>query len=312
MSRAAVLPAGPDPFLNAEWLRHFSRWAGEVDRLYVIVCGQPERKLQRYIEAKIKDVGGRLVEFAPILDHGQALHRALADVTEDLVMLCEDDAFVRKSSKVGECFARIERDEVDVVGCPRGSATNEILAFGVGRFGQLTASNGEGGPFLWPCFLFAKRADLERIDHYTVWSGDSLLGRQFATEQTMDTFGYASMMLRENGARIGVEPNYRANRDRMDDWGGTPWFHVGSLSTGWGRYVGGTHATEEVWATLRRGDLEDWTKRVAFWEIVADRGDDLPAEREQYRADLATLVRETGMSRKVIDDWRSKFTGLMN
>lgn len=297
----------------AEWFRNFETWRSQVDRLYVIVCGQPDRKLQRYIAAKVKAAGGTLVEFAPRMDHGQALGRAMSGVTEDLVMLCEDDAFVRKPGKIGECFERIERGEVDVVGCPRASGTPEVIELAASRFGQLVASpTNESGPLLWPCFLFAKREDLERVGNYSVWAGESFLGRQFSSEQVMDTFGYASLMLRENGARLHVEANYRVDRDRMEAWGGAPWFHVGSLSTGFGTYICGPRAHHTIWAELRGTNLEDWCKRVAFWELLSERGDDLPDTREKYRASVGELAWETDMNRKVIDDWRGKFLGLMN
>jgi hypothetical protein len=312
VSRAAVLPAGADPFLVAEWLRHFSTWASQVDKLYVTVCGQEDPALRDYIAAKVEAVGG-YIDFGPMGDHGQVLGRLMSKVTEDLVMLCEDDAFVRVPDKIGESFARIERGDVDIVGSPRGSGTPEVIDLANRRFGIMTASTDEQGPLLWPCFLFAKRADLERIGNYSVWryqAGDTLLGHEFTSEQAMDTFGYASLMLRESGARIHVEPQYRADLAKMNEWGASQWFHVGSLSSGWGMYICGPTAHQGIWAVLRGTNLEDWCKRVAFWEILAERGDDLPV-RDQYRASVAELARETGMDRAIIDDWRRKFLRLV-
>lgn len=314
MTRAAVLPMGPDPFLAAEWLRTFERWRHAVDRLYVILCGQEDAGLQSYVADKVAAMDG-YVECAPVLDHGVAIRQLMGAVTEDLVMLCEDDAFVRMPEKVGECFERIERGDFDVVGCPRASGTPEVIEVGNTRFGNLVASTGEAGPLLWPCFLFARRADLERVDNYSVWgaqAGESLFGKVFSQEQAMDTFGYASLMLRENGARISVEPNYRADLRQMDGWGKTQWFHVGSLSTGYGKYFCGPRANTGIWAALRDTDLTDWCKRVAFWELVSERGEDLGDTRVAYREGVAELARETGMDRAVISDWRTKFERLMH
>lgn len=308
-----MLPAGPDPFLLTAWLRNFRTWSSKVDRLYVIVCGQTDRKLKAYIRAEVKAAGATLVGFAPRQDHGIALGQVMAHVTEDLVMLCEDDAFVREPGKIDECFERIERDEVDVVGCPRSSGTDEVITLANARFGHVLAPvTSEMGPLFWPCFLFAKRADLEAIGNYSVWAGDALLGQTFGSEQVMDTFGYASLMLRENGARVRIEPNYRVDRAKINRWNSPPWFHVGSLSTGYGTYICGPRAHNDIWAQLRESDLEDWCKRVAFWEYLGENGDDLGETRGKYLASVAELARETNMNRVVINDWREKLAGLMN
>ena len=82
MSRAAVLVGGPDPFLDAEWLRNYATWRSEVNALYVIICGQQDRDLRAYISEKVEALGGTLVEFAPALDHGVAIGRVLAALAE--------------------------------------------------------------------------------------------------------------------------------------------------------------------------------------------------------------------------------------
>lgn len=315
MSRGVLLVAAADPFLDAYWFRNFATWRDQVDELKIIVNAVTESALRDYIATKAAEVGGEIVEFSPALDHGVAIGRVMPHMTSDVVLLMEEDAFVREPSKIGECFGRIERGEVDVVGCPRATGTPEVIALGNSRFGELAAGTGEAGPLFWPCFLFAKRADLERVGNYSTWgaqAGETFLGRTFDTEQAMDTFGYASLMLRESGARVHVEPNYRADYSKMDLWGLTPWFHVGSLSTGFGKYIMGPRAHNGIWAALRGTDLTDWCKRVAFWELMAERGDELNGVRDAYIESVAELERETGMDRSVINDWRAKFERLMN
>lgn len=308
---------GPDPFLDAYWLRNYATWKHTVDELRVIVCGQHDRGLRDFIADRIAEVGGEVVEFAPALDHGVAIGRAMETITADLVMLCEEDAFVRDPAKVDESFARIERGEVDVVGCPRSTGTPGIIDFGNQRFGELVASTGEAGPIFWPCFLFARRADLERTDrNYSVWGGPpgvQAFGHTFDQEQAMDTFGWASLQLRENGARVHVEPNYRADLAAMGGWPNPGWFHVGSMSTGYGMYICGPGAHKAgLWQNLRNSDLTDWCKRVAFWELLAERSTDLPERRAEYAESVAELVRETGMDRGTIDRWKGEFARLIN
>jgi hypothetical protein len=309
--RAALLPAGPDPYLLAYWLRHYRAWAPEVDELHVAVCGQDDPAIRAYLAS----LAGPNVTmtFGPPTDHGTTIAQLLRGV-DGLVLLCEDDAFVRDPVRVRESFERIERGETDVVGSPRSTGTPDILEHANARFGQLIATTGEAGPILWPCFLFARSADLARTDgNYSVWGcppGTTVLGRTFEREQVMDTFGWASLQLRENGARVHVEPNHRANLATMAEWTDAPWFHVGGLSTGFGMYILGPKAHDLT--GLRGTDLTDWTKRAAFWSILADSGDGPDWLRDDYRASIATLVERMGMSPDEIGRWRASFDPLIN
>ena len=72
MTRAALLPAGADPFLNAYWLRHYRTWADQVDELHVAVCGDIPAEVIRYTAECIKSVPHATMHYFPErTKHGQ-------------------------------------------------------------------------------------------------------------------------------------------------------------------------------------------------------------------------------------------------
>lgn len=316
MSRAALLPAGADPFLDAYWLRHFERWADEVDELRMQVCGADART-KKYLR---KVAGPKVIlTFTERMGHGDALARLISETSADLVMLCEDDAFVRRTGAVHEAFDRIESGQTDIVGCPRASMTQDLAEQARERFGWMHTDTGEQGPALWPCFYFGRKSDLLATDgHFgpAAWKpGDEVPGLDYIAraDSAADTFSGTSFQLRKAGLRIHVEPQYRANLSKMVDWvhQDIPWFHVGSLSSGYGYYFLGPFSDEDLasHAESIRHDLHDWDKRMAWWEKVSET-EDLPGLGERYRAAIEEFRARTGMKRSDIEPWRHLFDRL--
>jgi hypothetical protein len=317
MSRAALLPAGADPFLNAYWLRHYRQWANEVDELLVQVCGQDDPEIREYIQGCVDAVPHAAVVFTERIDHGAVIGQLIDRTSADLVMLCEDDAFVRRRGCVDYQFKRIESGETDVVGCPRGSASPELIQLANARFGQHQVLSGETGPALWPCFLFAKRGDLLRTDHNfgaAGWPG----GREIpglgktVNEVAGDTFVWASFQLRLMGLRISLEPEYRAQKEKLAEWTDAPWFHVGSLSSGYGSYfLSGQDTTDHIRSI--RNDLYDWNKRMSWWQRVVEKWDGaLPEHHKAYQLALHDYIEQTGMDQGQVDEWKRGFQTLIS
>lgn len=314
MSRAALLPAGADPFLNAYWLRHFDRWADEVDELRMQVCGGED-------DGYLRSIAGPkvILTFTPRMEHGEAIGRLLSETDADLVMLCEDDAFVRRQGAVHEAFSRIETGEVDIVGCPRASMSGDLRIEASGRFGNMTTLVGEEGPAFWPCFFFGRRSDLLATDRHfgaALWQpGDTVPGLDYIAldETAADTFSGTSFQLRRMGLRAHVEAQYRANLSKMVDWQrqDIPWFHVGSLSSGYGYYflVDMAEEDRQRHADSIRNDQHDWQKRVAWWQKVTET-DDLPELRDAYIAEVDAFVARAGIKLDEVRTWRHLFDKL--
>lgn len=314
--RTALLPAGGDPFLIAYWLRHFRTWADEVDELRLAVCGQPDPAIRSYLRDCANEFGGKVIlSFHPRTDHGAMIGWLLSETPAGTVMLCEDDAFVRKPGAVANRFRMIEDGATDLVGCPRASGTPQLLEAANRALGVLSApATGEQGPLFWPCFLFARRSDLLATDGNfgaSWWDGaEKLLGISRSSDHAVDTFGWASLQLRAMGLRVTVEAQYRAQRDLMPDWGAAPWFHVGSLSAGYGLYLLGDMDPadrQNHWNAIRN-DIYDWDKRMSWWQRVRDRWDgSLPEHHAAYSAAIDDYLRGTGMEQGNVDKWRAAF-----
>lgn len=318
MTRAALLPMGGDPFLNAYWLRHYRTWADKVDELRIVVCDQNDQAIQDYILEQTCKLPNVLIRFAPRTDHGEILKQLIEDTSADTVLLCEDDAFVRKPEKVDEFFRKIESGETDVVGCPRATGSTNAINWASERYGTWTATaTGETGPLLWPCFLFAKREDLLRTDRCFGsggWkAGESLLGKTFESDEAMDTFGWATLQLREMGLRFHIEANYRAERSRLSDWDDAPWFHVGGMSAGYGLYILGPEQHRAgFWASIRDTDLYDWQKRMSWWRRVVDKADGVLVEHQAaYKKALDEFMVGVSMNQSDVEQWRSGFDRLI-
>jgi hypothetical protein len=314
MTRAALLPAGSDPFLNAYWLRHFESWASEVDELHIAVCGPLEPDVLAYTQALVDALPNATLHHLPKRTmHGSALTYLLGKTRADHVMLCEDDAYIRRPGVVADAFSRIESGEVDIVACPRDSfATDEVLGIARTRFGETATA-------FWPCFLFVSRANLEATDRHfaaSLWAeGERVteLDHTCLTSNSGDTFVSASWQLRAAGLRVELRDNGRIVGP-VPDHHDLPWFHVGSLSSGYGyNFLGDLtekeHADEKYAYSVLR---EDGTKRMAWWQRAWDCWDGgIPAEHDRYEAGFRGFMADIDMAQADVDACRATFDPLV-
>ena len=156
MSRAALLPAGADPFLIAYWLRNYATWAQFVDELRITVSGALEPEVLAYIEGLVAAApNATMTHIGHRTDHGKMIGVLLDQTDVTHVMLCEDDAYIRRPGIVDECFRFAE--DGGLVATPRDSyASVEVT-------GAAAATFGEGFSF-WPCFVFVAREHLLSTD----------------------------------------------------------------------------------------------------------------------------------------------------
>ena len=313
MSGVALLPSGPDPFLLAYWFRNFHRvWASEVDELHVLVCGQADPEAIAYIAA-LASPKVRISFHEQRMDHGQAIGLLMDGTDAEYVVLLEDDAYVRRTGAIASRFQRLEAG-LDIIGGPRGNASHEIIEAAATRFGDhWIADTGEAGHALWPCFLFARREvllDTDRQYGARQWvAGELVKGLNLTARDKLsaDTFASTTYQLRANGARIEIEGQYRVtNTGQMSEWvTQAPWFHVGSLSSGYGYVI----ADDSGGTGIRDSVANDWARRVSWWERFARTAEGLPTHLAHYRAEIAEFVRGAGLSRGDIDGWTSAYQG---
>lgn len=318
--RAALLPAGADPFLNAYWLRHYRQWADEVDELRVIVCGQRDEEVREYTRECVAAVPHASVEFLDDrTDHGIVMGMLFRSTQADHVLFCEDDVFIRHAGVVDLRFRVIESGQYDVIGCPRGSASENLINAATAKYGEPEdMQTGESGLSLYPAPLFAPRELLARTDgNFSArwWPADVYLPELdvFTVEgDSADTFADTTWQLRAMGARILAEPAYRS----ASRGGEAPWFHVGSLSSGYGCAFMSPmppHQLEAYYESIRPGgELYDWQKRAAWWTRVLDLWDGgIPEHHAKQKASLETFMDAVGMDRKTVNGWRQFFDGFI-
>lgn len=299
MTRAALLPAGADPFLIAYWLRNYETWAEHVDELRITVSGALEPEALDYVKACVAAAPNATMDHIPHrTDHGAALAALVKASDAEYVMLCEDDAFVRAPEVIDECFRFAEAG--GIVATPRDSyASTELTSAASAAFGT--------GYSYWPCFVFVAREHLLATDLQlggTLWKpGDTILGHTLRGQSVADTFVWASYQLRKLGLREDIRDNYRMSGQTIP--GFAPWIHVGSLSSGYGwAYMGDMPAEQyeaEV-ANYRLLPAGNAVQRVAWWQRAWETaGDAIPEYHARYGEALAGFRDDIGLSAADVD-----------
>ena len=268
--RAALLPTPGDPHMLAYWLRNFETWRNEVDELLILVNGG-------HVDVPA-DPMIRVVQTPMRMGHDGALRWLLENTEADHVVLCEDDAYVRRPDEVGIAFSRIEDGLTDLVGSPRHEdyADSPLV-----EWGPLTQDKAELRHGLWPAFLFARRTDLlatdrqfgdcrwnvgERIDGWrTVTAEDCAYVGISPDFVHLDTLFGTTFQLRAAGLRTDLVHRVRLyDALAVETWidEDPPWFHVTGLST----------LDQLDWPLDRLPDYGPggglWTRRLSWWRRV--------------------------------------------
>lgn len=303
--RAALLPTPGNPQMLAYWLRNFETWRDEVDELVVFVNGANPG--DEAIDRRMVEAAGARFRSAPIsLGHDGSLLTLLHETKADLVVLCEDDAYVRHPGSVRAAFDRIESGETDIVGSPRGEdyITSPRQDWGPYRPGALVELHHG----LWPAFLFLRRADImatDRIFGDRGWPrGGNIPGWGAVTPDAcayigiaaefvhLDTLFGTTFQLRAMGLRTELVHWVRVfDAAATEQWlaHDPPWFHVTNLSTLPGPLAGVAPETLPDWAP--GGGL--WTRRVAWWERTG--------------IDLARFIERAQIDRLELARWHERF-----
>lgn len=260
-SRAALLPFPGDPFLLHYWMEYFNEfWADEIDTLYIYFNSPIEPQVVDYIIEFCMENPKINIEYYPQqIEHGEAINRMLDRVTEEYIMLIEDDGFIFKHGQVDKCFSYLESGEYEIVGSKRGSCATEILTRSQELYGLSYEGEGDQGCNFWPNFFFCKKELLLKTDRNfgaRAWNrGEELVplsrenDKYYAQAEvvTSDTFVNTSMQLLNlvPQDKIKYVPQYHGSPDDLDHFqrnynlfnGQAAWCHIGSLSSGVGGII---------------------------------------------------------------------------
>lgn len=309
MTRAALLPAGNDPFLIAYWLSNYATWAHHVDQLRVWVNGVLEPVAMDYLQQCIAAVPNATLDHVPHrTDHGTVLRNLLHKTKADHIMLCEDDAFVRRPDVIDECFRAAEAG--GIVGTPRGGyASDEVMAVAAAKFGKQYA--------YWPCFVFVARERLLATDQDlggTWWqAGERLFDHTMVEQGGADTFVWASYQLRAMGLPETLIDNHRLSGQPVPP--DAPWFHVGSLSSGHGLMYMSDITPDQYRVELdgfRKLPAGNALQRVAWWQRAWRCAEGaIPDYWDRYGQGLAQFCDDLGISQADIDAYQRSVDGLV-
>lgn len=330
MSRAAILPYPGDPFLLRYWLDLFFKyWADEIDKLYVY-CNTPvEAPVVEYIERLCNHPKIHFTYIDHHIPHGVCINRSLDNVTEDHIMLVEDDAYIFKSGVVSHCFEQVETGNYDIVGSKRGSCSLELLKRAAEVWGIPYEGEGDQGCNFWPCYFFSTKDTLLHTDRdfdSRAWVLGDIIAplNDYVVEVPVvasDTFVWASLQLHAMipESRIHYVNQYHASPDDFDNYaqgkylfdGRAPWTHIGSLSSGasgaimddQGRSVAkrkiepphGPTALPLAWCDITsQGARSEWERRVQFWLTFWENRDpdEITEFAEAYKYGLDQLISQ--------------------
>jgi hypothetical protein len=343
--RVALLPSPGDAFLLNLWLSYYDKiWKSEVDRLIVHLNTSASAEIVDWIKLRVARSGGEVVYRKGQVDHGVAIQEML-DLcdSDDVVMLCEDDAPTRKSHAVDRWFAEVLSGQWDVVGSPRGCTSKWLLDAADDKWGVSATGNGDTGPSLWPCFLFARVSTLLEAAPFsaTGWKAGEIVagvGVPAPEDTNSDTFVAASLRLRGAGKRIHIVNQYHlGSTDEIDSLnkrgafsGDAPWLHIGSLSSGFngllknadGQALGLTEIepkralgwqSEVEYAPMTLQECEEYERRIAwlFLAVNSANPEDLPELQVEYRAAIDRAASFYGLRRDKIHEMMSWFEELL-
>lgn len=326
MSRAVLLPTPGDPFLLKYWLEDFSKYyKSEVDKLYVCLNTPIEKEVVEYEQRLLDKYGANYIYIDHQIEHGDGIKTLLDMVTEDYLMLVEDDAFVFKTGFVDQCFQLVESGQTDCVGSKRGSCAFEILEEAKKIWGIDYEGAGDQGCNFWPCFFFCKTETLRNTDQHfkaKAWGKGTKI--EYLNDYEMketgygDTFVNTSLQLRYQGKKFVYVPQYHGSPEDLKHYenkqylwdGKSPWVHCGSLSSGVGGVLvddqGRPLATRILGISrifiLPQAHIDEWARRIQWWQTFYDNSDpnEIIEFREEYRKSLDRLYQESKVHRKTV------------
>ncbi len=274
MKTAALLPIHDDPLSLRFWLANYEAvWASEVDELVILISGPGAA------DVPAEGTNVRVIRHPGHIIHtGDALEELVKSTDADILMFCEDDAYIRRSGEVSACIAMIANDQCDVIGSPREPASEELIWVSRAKFGNVQLGEDRGNA-LWPCFLFIRRSTLEqtngKIGPTLYQRGDYVPGLDYTVLQETasdETFVGTCWQLRENGARIEYVPQYRVNEGWLPsaETINPPWFHVGSLSSGAGLSRGALEGDEATNVAHIATAPHEFVRRISWWRRFVD------------------------------------------
>lgn len=325
MTRAAFTSACGDPFILLLCIKLFQeRFYNEIDKYYIGLnnhSGVPKEVIAKLLSTLSYELKIQIIYHPNGIGNGLPITEMTLVSKEDLIVLIEDDFFIFTSGKINECFQKIEVDQCDVVGSPRGSCGQEITDASVKKYNLDLSGYGDRGVNFWPAGFFCKRKDLLRTDlnfASKTWQAGEYskeLDHTFKEINHGDTFVWACVQLRHLGLRFHNVPQFHASPTEPEDrmlkvmnWKDEEpyWIHGGSLSSGWGGYL--NKSIPSCKTDMEKREMES---RCAFWTIACDTTEGFEEFKKEYKAGIANLINKGGLEPARVQDKVNIYRSLM-
>lgn len=326
MSRACFLSAGGDPFIALFAIKLWrERWYDEVDKFYICYNNHAQVPLhvaQEFITSAMEEPKVQIIYHNRGIGNGVPITEMTKIAQEDLVMLLEDDGWAWTPGKINSAFQKIEVDSCDAVGSARFSCGEEIAEAAKKKYNLDYSGYGDRGPWVWPNFFFVKRKDLLRTDlnfgskSFVPGEYCKELDHTFKEVNHTDTFGWGAIQLRALGLRFHNIPQFHVSPTEIQDkekqemnWyqGQTPyWYHVGSLSAGWGGYL-----QNQIPDVSTEGAKMEIESRVAGWQFALDMTDGFKEFRIEYQNGIKNLTDKAELNPQRIKEKYDLYKNLM-
>lgn len=311
--RAVILPT-PASFVHlAYWNKYYERFIEpSINTLYVHLNGE-------YSQAEI-DLIFELFDKKNVVfkhtkkqvEHGDAIDMMLDLVTEEHVMLIEDDCFVFRDGFIDKMFSLLENDQYLLIGSKRGSCGQEILDASKKKYRLDYSGLGDSGCNFWPSYFFCSTDTIRETDRnfkareFRAGFYSKELDHTFKETQYGDTFVNTSIQLMATTPQQAIHyiPQNHASPDDLI-WhnknmrlfnGNAKYIHVGSLSSfNYKRYK----SHPEIIGDFNK---KEWERRTSFyltfWEDYSIEG--LTEEQKMlydlYHEKLLKMIDDMGLS----------------
>jgi hypothetical protein len=306
-------------------------WADEIDMLYVHLNSPVEDEVVLYIANLCQHPKIKFMYTDHQIEHGDAIDFALEQVTQEFVMLIEDDCYIFKSGKVSALFELVESGRFDLIGSKRGSCHAEIMDASAMKYRLDYSGAGDTGCNFWPNLFFCRTHTLKDTDRNfkaRAWSkGEAIPELNWVVQSDViygDTFVNTSiqLMAKYPQDRIHYIPQYHGSPDDQNHasenthlWDGVAsWVHVGSLSSGVGGMLCdtvGRPMAKRKDKTVPANDIlpnhchneneqREWERRcqwwLTFWETAKDIPETMRDFHTQYYLAIYRIINQYQLS----------------
>lgn len=314
--RSVIMTISGDPFPASLSLRMLRQhWYDEIDQIYLCYnnwCRVSEKVSSEFLQHQSIDPKVHIIYHPNGIGPGLPIQEALLLTKADNLLLLEEDCVIFKPGVVDGYFKELENDQYDILGSPRGSASEELYNAEVEAFGMIPSALPDQGPNLWPNMLFTRKHCLLQTDMdfgSKAWypgQFENRLDHTFKERADGDTWVWATIQLRFLDYRIKSIPQHHYCPDELEDKDTNnhnyepstqpfSYIHFGSLSSGWNGYL------SEGYDGKQLPSLKEMENRLSAWLLCAQNTEGYEDFRSHYIGRIIDAINNVGVDKNRLE-----------